>query len=73
MLLTDEKMGKQFYEKSEVTGTEKITTLTYRCPTHHVVLFRVRADTPMPTGKIQIKCPEGDMVEVPNYPDSQKI
>lgn len=64
---------KKWYEKSVSIGTETIRTRTYRCPKHHVVLFRVPADLPEPTETIEVDCPQGDKVTVPKYEDTQKV
>jgi hypothetical protein len=64
---------KKFYEKSVTIGTETVAARTYRCPTHHIVLFRVPADLPIPKETIEFDCPQGDKVVVPKFDDSQKI
>ena len=64
---------KKWYEKSVTIGTETIAARTYRCPIHHVVLFRVPANLPVPTETVEVDCPLGDKVTVPKFDDSQKI
>jgi len=64
---------KKFYEKSVTIGTETVAARTYRCPVHHIVLFRVPADLPVPNETIEFDCPQGDKVVVPKFDDSQKI
>jgi hypothetical protein len=66
-------MGTKWYQKNVVDGTEKVKVRTYRCPTHQTLLFRVRADIPVPTLEEEVLCPEGDMVKVPKYDEAQKI
>jgi hypothetical protein len=66
-------MATKWYQKSVVSGTEKVTVRTYRCPTHQTILFRVSTDIPIPTTEEEVPCPQGDMVKVPKYDESQKI
>ena len=64
---------KKWYEKSVTIGTETVAARTYRCPIHHVVLFRVPSSLPVPKETIEVDCPQGDKVTVPKFDDSQKI
>lgn len=66
-------MGTKWYQKRTVVGTESLAVRTYKCPNHGVVLFSVPASITEPTMTEEVKCPQGDTVEVPKYDDSQKI
>jgi hypothetical protein len=66
-------MATKWYQKNVSVGTENVQVRTYRCPTHHTILFRVPADLPVPEVEEEISCPQGDKVKVPKYDESQKI
>ena len=63
----------KWYQKSVTAGTERVQVRTYRCPVHQTVLFRVRADLPIPATEEEVPCPQGDVVKVPKYDEAQKI